>query len=174
MMTVFARQASYRFVNMIDRLTSDNYFLATSSRIPCNGKIRKAGGHVGRESFWFPDGKALAGCCCRSKFSRLALRRDYTPIRYRCHWRWLSAKRKLALVPRHSFPSTLGSTFPALHQSFHQSSFSQTVRNRSALADESPRIPFLPRRRQVPRPEISIFHIQDFSSRSPLSPCSSC
>lgn len=76
-MTVFAQQAGYRFVNMIDRLTSDNYFLATSSRIPCSGKIRKARGHVGRESFWFPDGKALAGCCCRSKFSRLAPRRDY-------------------------------------------------------------------------------------------------
>jgi len=71
MMTVFARQADYRFVNMIDRLTSDNYFLGTSLRIPRSGKIRKARGHVGRESFWFPDGKALAGCCCRSEFSRL-------------------------------------------------------------------------------------------------------
>jgi len=77
MMTVFARQADYRFVNMIDRLTSDNYFLGTSSRIPHSGKIRKAWGHVGRESFWFPDGKALAGCCCRSEFSRLAPRHDY-------------------------------------------------------------------------------------------------
>lgn len=178
-MTVFARQAGYRFVNMIDRLTSDNYFLATSSRIPCSGKIRKARGHVGRESFWFPDGKALAGCCCRSEFSRLAPRRDYTPIRYRCHWRWLSAKRKLDIPGSRSrcrnrsytpLPVILShlpwDPLPALHQSFHQSSFSQTVRNRSALADESPRIPFPPRRRQVPRSEISIFHIQDFSSRS--------
>lgn len=97
-MTVFARQADYGFVNMIDGLTSDNYFLGTSSRIPRSGKIRKARGHVGRESFWFPDGKALVGCCCRSEFSRLTRRRDYTPIRYRCHWRWLSAKRKLDIL----------------------------------------------------------------------------
>lgn len=125
-MTVFAWQAGYRFVNMIDRLTSDNYFLATSSRIPFSGKIRKARGYVGRESFWFPDGKALAGCCCRSEFSRLAPRRDYTPIRYRCHWRWLSAKRKLDIPgsrsrSRNRSYTLLPSFFP-IHLGIHSRS----------------------------------------------------
>jgi len=126
-MTVFTRQADYGFVNMIDGLTSDNYFLGTSSRIPHSGKIRKARGHVGRESFWFPDGKALVGCCCRSEFSRLTPRRDYTPIRYRCHWRWLSAKRKLDILrPRsrtcnHSYTLHSPSFFP-IHLEIHSRS----------------------------------------------------
>lgn len=69
--------------------------------------------------------------------------------------------------PRHSSPSF---HLRGCRESFRRSSFSQTARNRSALADESPGIPFPPRRRQVPGLEISIFHTQDFSSRSPPSP----
>jgi len=44
------------------------------------------------------------------------------------------------------------------------------VEIRSALAGESAGIPFPPRRRQVPRLEISVFHIQDFPPRPFLPP----
>jgi len=177
-MTVFARQADYRFVNMIDRLTSDNYFLGTSLRIPRSGKIRKARGHVGRESFWFPDGKALAGCCCRSEFSRLAPRRDYTPIRYRCHWRWLSAKRKLDITGSRSrsrnrsyIPLPVILSYLSWDPRLLFTNFSRLL-----FLKRRGIVPLLPTNHweyhflrvvdRCPDLEIAIFHIQDFSSRS--------
>lgn len=189
-MTVFAQQAGYRFVNMIDRLTSDNYFLATSSRIPCSGKIRKARGHVGRESFWFPDGKALAGCCCRSKFSRLAPRRDYiadsisvslaliirqTKTRYTRIPLPLPHSFLHSSAPHHSFPSTLGGSTSPLFTNLSTSLLFLKRRGIVPLLPTNHReYHFLRRRRQVPGPEISIFHIQDFSSRSSARHFHSC
>lgn len=94
-------------------------------------KFKRLRGTSAENRFDSRMAKLSAGCCCRSDFSRLAPRRDYTPIRYRCHWRWLSAKRKLdispplplplldpappfpqSFLPRNFFPFTLGDPLP--------------------------------------------------------------